>query len=198
MTVAVGDVLRVDVIGDLQGTDDIVNVYHFRTDGAGPQADADVLEDLKDILDALVDIVKVVIAAAAIFRRIRVQNITQGLLVGEIAFDAPIIGTGTGQLMNSQATIPVSFKTSTPRVILRKHVGPLTEGALDTLGRLDATLQDDMANYAAALMVDLPGTFMDYRFGYPSPVAATFVTPTVGIVSVIPGALRSRRFGVGS
>jgi len=91
------DVLRVDVIGDIAGIDMVVNSYQFRYESAAATSDADTLEDLEELLFALYDAIKGLFTALVVWRRIRVQNLTSGLLVGEQTFDTAITGTLAGE-----------------------------------------------------------------------------------------------------
>jgi hypothetical protein len=198
MAAQTGDVLRVDLVGDINSVDDMIGVYQYQITAGSDISNAELLDDLAAIMTAIVTIIKAFSTAVAVWRRIRVQNITQDVLVGEADFAAPIAGTGTGSTGPNQASLIFNFKTSVPRVILRKYIGPLGEDILGTTGLMLAAYVDEAADYIVELLTEQVGSYGSYLYGYQSAKAGGFIAPDIGYVNAIPGMRGSRRAGVGS
>lgn len=196
--VDVGDVIRVDIIGDTNDVEDIVQTMQFVAQ-IGPTEDAeDVLSDIEGLWGLLWDLIKAGISIYTIYRRIKVSNMTQGTLLGTRTLSPPSAGQGTGNLLPLQATGVVSFLTSVPRVIPKKMLGGWTEDSIDSDGTWSGSAINQLAAYGAQLLLPYIGTTTSYRYGYDSPKTMTFVKPTSALVSPVAGARRSRKPGVGS
>ena len=193
-----GDILRFDTIGDFDDVDEIVGVYHVMYIDPGDTSNETALGDFKALIADLWALITGIHNVLVTIRRIRGYNHTTSELMGESAFGTPLVGTSTGEVGITQATVPITFKTSTPKVMLRKLWGPPAEGNIDADGRYGSGVTDALALAAAFMMDDLVAGGRSYVYGYPSPIALDFVTPTVAVYSNIPGTLRRRRIGVGS
>lgn len=198
MTVATGNVVRVDVLGDMDVTNQVVNSYQFRLGGVGSWPDDEVLTDLITLLRALYDAAKGLFTAIVVWRRIRVQNLTTGLLVGERDFVTPVTGTATGDQGAFQSAGLISFKSNIPRVVMRKYL-PVSESMQTGDGRLIAGAQTLMNAFGDTLLSPMFGaTGASYFFGYSSPKTAGFVEPLGRQISAVVATQRRRRPGVGS
>lgn len=192
------DVLRVDVIGDFDGTDELINVYQVRQTNVAALSDAEVLEDLKDFFEALYTIFQAVFTILTVYRRVKVFNVTTNTLIGELAFDTVVQGTQTGDPGAPGICVVANFNTQVPRVILRKFIGPVAEANLDGNGRLSPTATNAVFNGGLTLLSDIIGTFGSYRYGYLSSKTLAFEQPTIVSVENIPGYQRRRKQGRGS
>lgn len=198
MSVANNDIIRVDVLGDLDTTNQIVNSYQFQVSSTFTLTNADVLTDLATLLRAMYDAVKALTTVLTVWRRIRVQNITSGLLVGEQDFATPVAGGSSGEQGAFQSAGLVSFKTAVPRVVMRKYL-PVSEAATGPDGKLTAAAVALLATMGTTLLNPLVGaSTASYRFGYLSPKTQTFEVPNSRLVSQVIATQRRRRPGVGS
>lgn len=193
-----GDILRFDTIGDFDDIDQIVGVYHVEYLSVTSIAAEQAIGDWKAIFGDLWEILQHLHSILVTIRRVRGYNVTTSQLMGESAFGTPKVGANTGDSGATQITVPLTFKTLFPRVMLRKLWGPPGESLIDTDGRFVSGVDASLAAAAVFLMDTLEGGGREYKFGYPSPVALTFAVPTVAVYSNIPGTLRRRRIGVGS
>lgn len=198
MAVSTGQVVRVDLIGDFDGTEDVINVFHYRLNTGSVTDDAAVLDDLISLLEGLVTIIKALAATLTVWRRIRVQNLSTGLLIGERNFTAPITGTQTSAAAATGAAGLLSLKTNVPRVVMRKYFGPLAANQYANDGKLASgtvTVLNNAANYLLSPQIKANGT---WQYGYLSPKAGEFVIPTSFASSALPAYQRRRRQGRGS
>lgn len=193
------DVCEVALIGDIDSTDEIVQAYQFTlTTGSTGMTGAMAFADWLEIFEALWTVIDALFTFRTAFRSIRAKNITKGTLLGEAGISPVLVGAAPGDQMPYQTTIPVSFSTIYPRVILKKMLGPLAATAIGTNGFVDAAAEAIAATYATMLISSFVSTNGDWKYGYQSPVALTFVRPVAGAVSKRPGGLNRRRAGRGS
>lgn len=197
MAIAPNDVVRIDVIGDFGGTEDVVNSYHWQHTSASSISDDDFLLDWIALFRALYDAFKALFTASVIFRKIRAQNLTTGLLVGEKDFSTVVTGVAGGTQVSQNAGL-ISLKTNVSRVVMRKYV-PVASGQYDANSRLVAGAVTLLQTFGSALLVTQTGVSgHTYRFGFLSPKTASFVTPLTRSVATTVVTQRRRRPGVGS
>lgn len=199
MTVAQNEIVRVDLIAEAHASEDVFNVFQYRKESAGSAADSTVLTDFLAIMRIVAEIIDALCKATVIWRRIRVQNISTGLLVGEATFSPTIPGVEASDAGAMGVAAVVSFPTNVPRVTMRKYIGPLAEGVLGTAGTIGSnpgTVQ--LSSLVTALLADQAGPTDTWRFGYLSPKTGVFQLPTAGVINTEPGYQRRRRRGTGS
>lgn len=198
MAVTNGQVIRVDAQGDFDGTEDIVNVYQFQMQSGGPVNENDVLGDMLVILTALTNLIKALHTATTVWRRIRAQNISNGILLGVLPFAAPIAGTASGDSGAPGVAGLISLPSAVPRVVPRKYFGPLSESNLGATGLLAAGTLTTLTSIATILTNDQTTSSHTYRYGYLSPKTGTFVIPSAAVITSVPAYQRRRRQGRGS
>lgn len=198
MAIAPNDVVRIDVIGDLDTTEDVVNVYQFKHTSGSSISDADFLTDWALLFRALYDAMKAMWTAVMVWRRIRAVNLTSGLLVGERDFSTPVIGTDASQMSSFQTAALITFKTNVPRVVMRKYL-PIAEDQFGGNSRLQAGTITVFETFGSALLTTQTGVSgHTYKFGYLSPKTGNFEEPLSRLVSPVLATQRRRRPGVGS
>jgi hypothetical protein len=198
MAVAPQDVIRIDVIGDFNGTNALVNSYQFKHTSGTSISDADFLTDLAALLRALYDAMKALWTALVIWRRIRAQNLTTGLLVGELDFSTPVTGTATGDQGAIQSAALVTLKTNVPRVVMRKYL-PICENGVDGTSRLTSATVTVLNTFGTALLTPQTGlSGHTYVFGFKSPKTSNFEIPLTRATASVVATQRRRRPGVGS
>lgn len=198
MAVAPQDVVRIDVIGDFATTNLLVNSYQFKHTSGTAISDADFLTDWVALLRALYDAAKALYAASVIWRRIRAQNITTGLLVGELDFSTPVTGTAAGDQGAIQVAALLTLKTNVARVAMRKYF-PVAEINVDASSRITAGAVTLLQTFGSALLVTQTGlSGHTYKFGYLSPKTTHFEEPLSRLVSSVAATQRRRRPGVGA
>lgn len=198
MPVALNNVLRVDVRGDFDTTEDLVNVYQFRVDAITDPSDTAVLNDFSVYMRAGYAAMAGLWAANIVWRGVRIANLTTDTLVGEINFTTNVVGTASGDQGAIQAAGLLSLKTNVPRVVMRKYF-PVAESSIDGTSRLTTAASNLIATWGTNLLGGFVGASNnDYQFGYLSPKTSSFVVPTTRVVSPIIATQRRRRPGVGS
>lgn len=195
--VAIGEVVRCDLIAEHYSADDVVNVFQF-SPSVTVADNADVLDDLIAIMTAIVTIVKALANAGTVWERIRAQNITNGLILGEAAFPSAIAGTAVGEPNAAQIAAVVTMKTGVPRVNLRKYWGPLAEAHIDGNGLITSAAQTVVANAGALLLDPFIEANATWRYGHQSPKTGLFELPNIVVVPNVPATQRRRRRGIGS
>lgn len=198
MAVAPNDVIRIDVIGDFNASNALVNSYQFKHTSGTSVSDADTLTDWVALMRALYDAMKALWTALVIWRRIRVQNVTSGLLVGEADFSTPVTGTSAGVQGAIQASGLIVLKTNVPRVVMRKYM-PLAQSQQTSASTVVAGGVTLLQTFGSALLVTQTGiSGHTYKYGYLSPKTGNFEEPLSRSVSTTIATQRRRRPGVGS
>lgn len=199
MDVDNNDVVAVSLIGDVAGSDEIVQSYQFRLRNQvlGVSA-ADMFSDLLELFTAVWAIIDNLYTVQTIFRDIRARNVTKGTLLGVSSVIPPLAGLGIGFQAAYQTTLPVTFSTVVPRVMLRKMLGPVDVNVIDGDGFVTASAQVVMAAFAAQVLGVFSATNGDWEYGYQSPVALDWVVPQAATITAKPGGLNRRRAGRGS
>lgn len=198
MTVSQDDVLEIVVEGDFQNSEQLLNIYQMQAFQASPITDDEALTDLVDFFRALYDAAKALWTAFVVFRRIRVTNLTTGLVTGEAAFSSPVIGTASGDPLPPGVAALVNFTTAVPNVQLRKFLPAPAESAGGTDGQWNSTTITALTVFGATMLIDYVGTFGGFRYGYLSPKTSSFVLPNGAIIPDEPAYQRRRKRGVGS
>jgi uncharacterized membrane protein YphA (DoxX/SURF4 family) len=198
MTVAPSDVIQISVIGDYDGTEDVVNTYQFKHTSGTSISDTDFLLDWIALMRALYDAFKAIYTTIHVFRRIRAQNLTTGLLVGEMDFSTVVTGTATSSGSSAQSAALVVLKTNVPRVVMRKYI-PVGISQIGAGSALVAGARTLLETFGSALLVTQTGVSgHTYKFGFLSPKTTNFEEPLSRAVQVIVATQRRRRPGVGS
>lgn len=198
MAVAPQDVVRIDVIGDFNTTNLLVNSYQFKHTSGTSVSDADFLTDWIALMRALYDAAKALYAASVIWRRIRAQNLTTGLLVGEADFSSPVTGTAAGDQGAIQVAALLTLKTNVSRVAMRKYF-PVAEINVDSASRITAGAVTLLNTFGSALLTTQTGiSGHTYKYGFLSPKTGQFEEPLTRNVSPVAATQRRRRPGVGA
>jgi hypothetical protein len=196
---SVGDltIIRADVIGDFREASTLVNSYQYQVNTATPIDEADLLDDVKDLFQALYTIIKGLTNVYTVWRRVRVSNVTTGEVYGEVDFSTPISGTASGDTSPAGVCALIYGRTSQPRVQLRKYLGVLAEVLTDNNGTLGSAARTILTNTAAFLVTDYTGTYASYSYGFLSPKTGTFLKPSSIAFSEEPAYQRRRKQGRG-
>lgn len=198
MTAQPGDILEVTVIHDNNVSGEQVNRYQFELDSAGPVDDADILDDIAEVIQTLYVLIYTIISVRNVFREVKVFNVTQWLLVGSTDANAY---TGGGSADPSEPTGVAShvyFTTNVPKVILSKYIPNPASADLTAAGELNTAGHTALATFGAALLVQISGGANLYRYGYLSPKTLTFVVPSIMVASTTLAYQRRRKKGRGS
>jgi hypothetical protein len=198
MALTDGQIVRADYIGDFNASDMLAQVYQFKLLSGGPLDEADMLDDLEEIFDTIWDIIKGLHSVLVAFRKVRSQLVPTGTLLGDLTFASPYLGTSADDVSAVTQTMPVSFKTVVPRVILRKSWGPPAENQINQTGGLTAAAVTALGTAAAALLANLVMTNGTWEYGYYSPKTTSWETPVTAVTTSRPGTMARRRVGRGS
>lgn len=191
-----GEVFRCDLLGKFNDTDDVVNAFEFRLDSPGSVTDALVLDDIIEIMLALIAILDDAVSILVEWQRVRVQVRGGGRLLGEGVLG--VSGGATGDPLAPGVAGLVSMGTTIPRVTLRKYFGPFSEASIGSDGRFVSAIVTVLANAGNFLRGSHAQTSGNYTYGYFSPKTSAFETPNSTTATNIPAYQRRRRQGRGS
>lgn len=198
MVVENGDMIRADLVGDVLDLDEVVQSYNFKLLTGGPIEDGLAMDDLVELFEALWVILGGLHSVSVVFRRLRGQYTQKGRLLPERTFDPLLAGDITGNLAPPQTTAPLTFKTTTPKVMLRKMYGPMGINNLTSAALLVEGTLTSMGLAAAFLLATYAATNGAWQYGYDRGVPFGWVEPDTGQFTAVPGTRRSRRAGEGS
>lgn len=198
MPVEIGDIVRADAIGDWNLATEIVQSYQFQLQSGGTLTNDEAMDDLADIFSDLWEIIQGFMSILMLVRRLKGRLVPSGDLIGEATFTPPLDGTIATEISSTTVTMPLSFLTLVPRVILRKSFGPALEAAIDSDAQFTASVLAMLAQMAAFLLEDKVEVNGTWRYGYFSPKTLGFVVPVGAVFSNAPGTMARRRLGRGS
>lgn len=198
MTVNVNDVLRVDVEGDFDGSELIMNSYQFRHEGASAISDQDAKDDMRQLLEGLCNAIDFLYDVLVVFRRIRVQNLTTGLAMGEEPFATPVTGTGLGGATPPGIAALVEFGLENSNGKARKFYGPVAQNALSSQGNLLSTWVTPLVAAVESFFSPILVVNSVWEFGHLGGTPATWSQWTTIEGSTNPAYQRRRRRGRGA
>lgn len=195
---SIGDIVRVDLVGEFNQTEDVVNSFRYEI-VAAPASNGDLLDDLKELIEIIVNIIDSVAAALMVWRSIRAYNESTSEVLGEAFFDTPIAGKATGQPGAPHVAALLTMPTGIGRVVLRKYIGPVAESNIDDDGRWFATNASNIATAMAGVLIgNQNATNGTYRYGHFTQVVGAFVSPNAVVANTSLATQRRRRYNVGS
>jgi hypothetical protein len=148
MAVNNGDVIRAAArLSDANGKY-LVNVFHFKLEGAG-MTELACREAISGRLDDMYENLQSAFDDGVHFVDISYENVTQGTLMGIDAWPSLTAGGATGDGMPSQDTLVCSMQTLTPHVFGRKFLGTFIE-----TGQAAGLWGSGLTSAAAAFIVD--------------------------------------------
>jgi hypothetical protein len=196
--VVAGDVVELSIQGDFDATEDVFNVYHFQATNSGTVSEETWADEIKEIVDAILTLQKVLANTLTVWRRVRARFINKSDAGRLIELDAPVAGTDAGDPCPAGVAILSVFRTPLPRVVLKKYTGCVAEPAIGTNGQIVPATLTQAAAYISLLLAPITTTLNEYTFGHYDATTDTFTAPTSGYVNVEPAYQRRRRRGHGS
>jgi len=197
LTIEQFDILEVSARTELNGVDDIVNVYQFRSEGVLTLTDEEGIDDVIEFLEVIYAIWNVIQSALNLYRDIRVRNVTQDIVYGVFPWPNLVAGlSNTNPLPGGNAML-INFSTGMPRVTPRKYFGAMTLDEIDATGSLTAATIVEGADIATLLLEEYIATNGLWRYGYFSPKTSAFQIPTAGVVEDVVAYPRRRKAGRG-
>jgi len=196
MAVGSGDVCRASVQGLFGSVTRIDNVWHIRNDG-GSVAEADALDDIVSVLEALYALIGAILQTAWVIQNIRVINVTDDTDVGDGQFVDNTPGTSGLATFPPQNAYGMAFSTARLRVRGRKFFGPALEGMAVDTGVLHATAISalaDVGDFVTTLQVEANS---NWRLGVIASSDGVFLPFLSYSISPTIVTQRRRRVGVG-
>lgn len=198
MTVSTGQWVNVTLMGDFDTGDDVQNVFQFGVQGLGSFTDPEVMDDIKELLEAFLAIIDGITTIAMVWNRFRVRHGTSGLIIGELAFDTPIEGLATGDACPPGISPVLVFPTSLPKVRGRKFLPPTNTDLISPNGYYQTEVINAATDAMAFLLTQFDATNASWKYGVEATTYSVFAYPTTGIFRNIPGYQRRRKQGVGA
>jgi len=197
MAVAQNDVLRVTAEMS-QGVDALQNVYHIQSDNVASVSDAQALLDMGLIMDGLYNLVDASMHDGVSFDSVRVQNVTQGVLMGSTPFPVLTVGLDTNDPLPFQAAALITYPTATPKTRGGTYFGGFTEANSDTAGAISSALQTVLVAVGVKILTQQNVAGNLYTFVLVNRLLGTVIPYVSAIVHAVWRTQRRRRPGVGS
>lgn len=195
MAVGGGDVVRVDVRGLFDDVTTVQNTFHLQNTGTSID-EADAVDDLVEILEALYVLLAASLHTLLVIRDIRAINVTDDTDVGIGVFVDDTPGTGTGDVVPQNA-YGLSLDTARLNVRGRKFFGPVIPGRIDQNGVLGAAAILELADIGDDMIASQAATNTTWRFGVIASSDSAFLPFLNYGISPTVVTQRRRRVGVG-
>lgn len=198
MTVNQFDVIEAAARMELNGTDDVLNVFQFQKANSTPASDASVVADILQILEVIYNLILAAQSTLLLYRDVRITNVTQVTLLGTVAWPTLVAGTNVSDLVPPGAAGLINFNTIISRVSPRKYFGGFTTDALDFNGTWDDPLLTNLVSISALLLLRWALGTSTFDYGYLSPKTLSFELPVGATLTDVPAYQRRRKQGRGS
>jgi hypothetical protein len=198
MTTEQFDVIEAGARLELNGTDDVINVFQFQKQNITPLSDAETVTQILDILEQIYTIFLAAQSLLLLYRDVRVTNKTQSILLGTVAWPNLVDGENVTDLVPPGAAALINFNTVVSRVSPRKYFGGFTIDSLDNNGTWDDPLLTDLVEVVALMLDSFEVGGHTWQYGYLSPKSLGFEIPVGGTLSDVPAYQRRRKQGRGS
>lgn len=192
------DILEVAARMEMNGIDDVVNVFQFRLDTPGTINNLGVANDLIKILEDVYTILNVGISLLQLYRDLRITNLTQSTVLGTYAWATLTAGIAADDPTPNGVSGLVNYATGVPRVAPRKYYGVFTEVSVDSSGYWTPGWTSALAAAGAQLLGPQPSILGTYTYGYLSPKTLAFQPATSVIATNVPAYQRRRKPGRGA
>lgn len=193
-----GEILEVVLLADFDSTEDVVNVFQFQKTNAGEISNADVIEDMLDVVADIILVLKALVNVLTVFQAIRVKNITDNELLGLVPLPVPIAGTGTGDSEAPGVATLMWFPTGVPHVMGRKFFGTLPESVIGSDAKFTSGHMTNIAAVASVLVNPFTAPNGTYQYGIKSTKTGTWIPFLTAAWENVPAYQRRRRQGRGS
>jgi hypothetical protein len=193
-----GDVLEVTVAHDNGTSGEQLNRLQFILGTPAPVDEADVLDDISEMVQALYNLVKSIISLRNILREVKVFNVTQDRLMGATDAGTYEGGTAADPALPRGNALYLHFVTNVPRVILSKYLPSPSQSQVGAGGLLTPAVTEDLVAYGTVLLNEQFFGTRGYKYGYLSPKVMEFVLPEVLVVRDVMAYQRRRKSGSGS
>jgi len=209
MPVNAMEVIRVSCRFKNSFSGDIVNVYHWRADGAGaPFTDSEIKTAIEGKLSEMYAYISPMMMAITDPYDIRYDIVewsnNKETVVRTLGTDTWTLTTppsGSGESLPQMDAGVINLRTLTPKTFGRKYLGPISEGH-GASGSLTSIAVGLLADYAAALLSTItfgaPGTLSPGIMSYKEIAGINFKQITAAVVNAVIGSQRRRRINRGS
>lgn len=198
MTVGSGDVVRVSVEGQYNNVIEVVNVFHLRKVGGGEIDEADVIDDMVEILETLYQLLQNILSVLWVVQRVRVTNQSDDTDVGSGLFVDSTPGAVSTAIGVPQVAAGLTLTTSRLRHRGRKFFGPIPEALADPSGILTAASILTLADVGDLMTTQQSAVNGVWEFGIIANDTGLFLPFQSYSISTTAVTQRRRRLGVGS
>ncbi len=192
------DKIEVAVVGEFDGTEEVVNVFQFNVDSVVGLTAGNYLDNFKELVEAILDIMDGLVTAYTIWRRFRVKNKTQDTATEYVELDAAHPGTVAGESLPSGVALLSVFRTTAPKIVLRKYVGVPGETMNEYDGQWTTAALVGAANFVTLMLAQIVTTESAFTYGHWSPDTLSWYEPSSGYINTEPAYQRRRRRGTGT
>lgn len=197
MSVVVGDIVRITAKMRWFGTDDVQNVYTYRVDLNATLDDDEFMSVVADVLDSAYNNLITQQSTSFTYESITGQNLTQDLLLPEVAWPVLTAGTSSTNIIPQQLAICAFWPTTTPKVRTSSFFSGFVLASIASLGEIAAS-NIVQALLAANELSDFDTVELDMTKGSLNPITSVFTPAGTPQVPSRFRTQRRRRIGVGS
>lgn len=152
MSVTAGDIIRVACRQETNGSDDVINVFHFAVQlPPTPNTDSALLSDISTHMSQAYSQIETHLSNGLVAVDITVYSVSDDRPIGVSAWGAGYTGgTASGEGLPAADCLLVLFPTSVKRTIGRTYLSPFTEGA-QAYGLWNSTVRIAVEDFVAEL-----------------------------------------------
>ena len=195
--VAVGDIIRVTAKMFLDGSNDIVNVFHFKVNINTSADDDAFMTEVASAMDTLYTLVNARVTTRITYSSVQGFNVTQTELLPDKPWPILTAGLDTDDMIPEMNAACCFHRTITPKVRASKFLAGAGETS-NAGGALETTYKSLIQAFADSLLATLVTANVTLQYGAFNVVLSLF-RPVV--TALVPDRFRTqkrRRIGVGS
>lgn len=197
MTVAIGDIVRITARLVLDGSFDVVNVFHFVVAVQDAVNDSAFMEEVADQFDVLYTKINTEVTNRVSYVAVEGQNITQDVLLPSKAWPILVAGIASDSMLPETVSACVFHRTLTPRVRAAKFLPPMTQGS-NVGGTIISGTLSNITDFGNLLTLSLQTLLIELTYVAFNRLLGTTTPVTQAIAPVRWRTQRRRRVGVGS
>jgi len=197
LTVQPGDVIRCTEHFTWDGSEDFVNIWHYKHAGASPLTDAEVMTGLASEIDGTLGFLIEDQSELLVMGLIEFYNLTQDLPMGSLPHPENTDGALATEPLPTQCAGLCTFRTADKRSVGRRYLPGFTEADSSDGGEVSVGTLANLAAYAAALIGGTTISGATFECGHWRKTYETFSKWVLPIVDTLYRTQRRRVKGVG-
>lgn len=196
--IEVDDIIRVVCRMELDGTDDVQNVYHCKNLGPVAMSAAVFLAAIETFMAGAYGGLEFEQTDEFTYEDITCYNVTQSTILGQTAFGVRSQGSSTQHRLPNQVAGLITFGVASSGSPGKKYIGGFTEDSNDDGGIVAAGPITALGQLATALLAGISIAGSDFEFGNYNVPLLRWAAWVSAVIDVVWSTQRRRKQGVGS